>query len=615
MFGQFITFIVVLLIYTTYQPTGAMLLSARGSAGLAALIIGVFGIAARSAFHRIAAGIRDADPVFHEQSFHRCLHQYTLFAIALFAAEMHLLGLPDHLAGVRILEALPTLKASLFLGLFLFHLCLLYAAAYPAYRHLFQSRQTRAAYVWSQIAFAAPVLMPWLLLSGVEDLINILPLEAPRKLLATTEGQVGYFLIFLLGTAVFAPLLIRRFWGCHSMGDDPARWRIEALCRRAGLGYADILYWPIFEGRMITAGVMGLVGRFRYILVTRALIDMLHPVEVDAVIAHEIGHVKRFHIPFYLAFFIGYMLLSLTVVDSVLYGIIATGPVSRFLLDSGVDTGYLFPTVFAVGNIGSFLLYFRYIFGYFMRNFERQADGYVYTLFDSARPLIATFEKIALTSGQSPEKPNWHHFSIAERIRHLLRCEGNPAWITRHDRKVRWSIATYLVLVILAGATGLWFHSEDTIVTAQSDLLEIALRRELERKPEDAELWLLLGILRYERKQPFEAAAAYDRAVALAPDMPTGLNSLAWLLATSPMEELHDPERALRLARRAVELQPESFVFDTLAECLFANGLREEAVAAAREAIKKADPKDRPLYETQLKKFQTAALPGTPPPN
>ncbi|MCK7507704.1 MAG: hypothetical protein MZV70_29100, partial [Desulfobacterales bacterium] len=36
--------------------------------------------------------------------------------------------------------------------------------------------------------------------------------------------------------------------------------------------------------------------------------------------------------------------------------------------------------------IGVFLVYFRYVFGYFMRNFERQADAYVFTLFDSAAP-------------------------------------------------------------------------------------------------------------------------------------------------------------------------------------------------------------------------------------
>ena len=68
------------------------------------------------------------------------------------------------------------------------------------------------------------------------------------------------------------------------------------------MGYANILYWPIFGGRMITAGVMGLIKKFRYILVTNGLLQMLEPEEIDAVIAHEIGHIKKQHLLFYLLF-------------------------------------------------------------------------------------------------------------------------------------------------------------------------------------------------------------------------------------------------------------------------------------------------------------------------
>lgn len=121
-----------------------------------------------------------------------------------------------------------------------------------------------------------------------------------------------------------------------------------------------------------------------------------------------------------------------------------------------------------------------------------------------------------------------------------------------------------------------------------------------------------MGTFWSQKEKPHKAAAAYERAVDLAPNMPTALNNLAWFLATTTEPDLRDPGRALALARRAAELRPEAFILDTLAECLFANGLTGEAVSMAREAIKKADPKDRPLYENQLRKFQTAAPAGTP---
>ena len=101
-----------------------------------------------------------------------------------------------------------------------------------------------------------------------------------------------------------------------------------------------------------------------------------------------------------------------------------------------------------------FLVYFRFVFGFFMRNFERQADGYVYTLFDSGLPLVTTFHKIALTSGQSDDRPNWHHYSVRERIDHLARCELDRGWLRRHDRKVRRGIALYLAAMALVAAAG-----------------------------------------------------------------------------------------------------------------------------------------------------------------
>jgi hypothetical protein len=53
--------------------------------------------------------------------------------------------------------------------------------------------------------------------------------------------------------------------------------------------------------------------------------------------------------------------------------------------------------------------------------------------------------KLPLTSGQPADKPNWHHFSIQERMDYLKRCEADPGFIDRHDRKVRNSIAVSIL--------------------------------------------------------------------------------------------------------------------------------------------------------------------------
>jgi len=262
--------------------------------------------------------------------------------------------------------------------------------------------------------------------------------------------------------------------------------------------YADILYWPIFEGRMITAGVMGLVKKFRYILVTEALLDILSPEELDAVIAHEIGHVKRRHLLFYLFFFVGYMLVSYAVLDLILYLIIFTEPIYRFIIHFGITQNSVISVLITVVTLLVFLIYFRYIFGYFMRNFERQADGYVYTFFDTAKPLLSTFEKITADSGQSPDKPNWHHFSITERMGYILKCEKDRSWITKHDQKIRKSIAVYLAGMIFIGWAGYALSSGETGRKITADF-ERVLHGEIEKNPHNPQLYHLLGDLHHSR--------------------------------------------------------------------------------------------------------------------
>jgi len=215
-------------------------------------------------------------------------------------------------------------------------------------------------------------LLPWLLLSGVADLINALPLPAARAFLATTEGQTLYFCFFLVVVAVTGPVMLKTFWRCRPLDPGAPRERIEALCRRAGMAYRDILYWPLFGGKVLTAGVMGLIRRFRYILVTPSLLHLLAPEEIDAVIGHEIGHIKKKHLLFYLLFFAGYLVLSYVTFDVAVYALIFAEPAWRLVHRSGSNPGMVASIVFSAMIIGVFLVYFRYVVGFFMRNFERR---------------------------------------------------------------------------------------------------------------------------------------------------------------------------------------------------------------------------------------------------
>ncbi len=609
MFGNFIYFIVVLLIYTTYQPSEPTGFSTAEQLTLFFGLFFAYGVLTRMLFRALERRAATGD--FHalDHRYNRMVTRQSILAIALFAVDVYILNMVELVERLPYLSVLPTLQALLLIAVFVAYLAVLWSIAFDAYRRLYGTRLDRRRFVTSNIAVSVPVLLPWVFLSGCADILRLLPFEPLQRFLASTEGEVIYFFLFLMVVAVIGPLMLQKFWGCRPMPSGYERSRIEALCRRAGLNYADILNWPVFEGRMITAGVMGLVRRYRYILVTDALLNLLKPEEVDAVIAHEIGHVKRKHLLFYLFFFVGYMLFSYAIFDLIIYGIVYTEPLYRFMIQSGLSQATLVSTLVTLVTIVVFLVYFRFVFGYFMRNFERQADCYVYTLFNTAGPLISTFEKITLTSGQSPDKPNWHHFSIAERVRYLLKTEQDRRWVDRQDRKVRRSIALYGVAMAVIAVIGYSLNFGEAGRRLNANLFETVIQREIQAQPQSPELHGLLGELYYSRNQYAQTAAAYETAIRLGAESAEIYNNLAWLYATCEDADIRSPARALELAKKASALSSEAHVLDTLAESYFVNGQYDAALQAGKRAYDAATA-DRSYFEGQLKKFRRAAEKG-----
>jgi Zn-dependent protease with chaperone function len=559
----------------------------------------------RSLFRRVERRLGQTAFAELDARFHRLQLRSSVLAVAIFTLDIYALNLPAFAQELPLLSRWPTLQALVFLLLFMGYLSLIWGCAFDTYRMLYQPQFTRRDYIGSNISFSAPILLPWLLMSGIADLIDALPLPGVKALLATAEGQTVYFATFLTLVAVAGPVMIKTFWRCRPLDPGRQRERIDRLCRSAGMAYRDILYWPLFGGRMVTAGVMGLIRRFRYILVTPSLLSLLAPEEIDAVIGHEIGHIKKKHLLFYLLFFAGFLVLAYLASDVAVYAMIFAEPLWRLVQHSGANPGMAVSIVRSVATIGVFLIYFRYVFGYFMRNFERQADAYVFTLFESAAPLIATFHKIALTSGQPADRPNWHHYSIRERVDFLSRCERDRRWIRRHDARVRRAIALYLAGLALLAGLGYQLNLGTMGARLGDHLIATVIRHEIERSPENPSLYALLGDLSYRRQEFAEVQQAYERSLALKPDQPQVLNNLAWLLATSADERLRDPPRALALALRAAELEESAYVFDTLAESYFINGMAAEAVAAGERALALAKG-DRSHYEAQLRRFMQA---------
>jgi len=439
------------------------------------------------------------------------------------------------------------------------------------------------------------------------DIINILPFSAPKRLLATPEGQVVFFSFFLAALVVIAPSLIKFFWRCRPLPDGLKRKRIEAICKKANLKYNNILLWPIFEGKMLTAGVMGLIKRFRYILVTESLLQILNDDEIDAVMAHEIGHIKKKHLVFYLIFLLGFIVLSYAVFDLILYAILYSNLSFPIIRDSQFEQVTLTSILLTVAMASILLIYFRYVFGYFMRNCERQADLYAFDLLGSSLWLVSSLEKIAVYSGKSHDRPSWHHFSIRQRIDFLKKCEDDRRMIVRHDRKLRRSIMLFIGGMLCIGYAGYAINFGKMGKTLNKHFLQKVLTREIKRNPTNPGLYSMLGSIYYQNKEYVMAIEAYEKSIELAPRDSESLNNLAWLYATCEQTECREPIKALVYAQHAAALKSAPHILDTLAESYHVNGLNKKAIMTIKQALA-MQPEDRAYYEGQLSKFEQAAV-------
>jgi tetratricopeptide (TPR) repeat protein len=89
---------------------------------------------------------------------------------------------------------------------------------------------------------------------------------------------------------------------------------------------------------------------------------------------------------------------------------------------------------------------------------------------------------------------------------------------------------------------------------------------------------------------PGEIAGHLRQAIALEPRWPDPLEDLAWLLATNRDPKVRDPEQAVSLASRAVELcaAPDVNALDAQAAAFAAAGQFDRAVGTARQALELA---------------------------
>ena len=525
----------------------------------------------------------------------------TIVALVFFLTTLYLCDAKYYLAVLSFGNRLPAFVNVSGLSLFLLYLVLIWRVGRSNYRRVFGRNYSAVAFIVVNIKANLPIVLPWVVLSLLNDLAALIPWPALHRLLASEWGDLAFFILFLFFILLLFPPLVRRLWDCRELPEGSLKRHLTSFCEKQGFT-AGFYLWPLFEGQALTAGVMGVVPGLRYILLTPAIIETMSLAELEAVMAHEIGHVKKGHLLLYALLIGGFSVFAATMAEPLIYLLLSRESFYSLMAKGHISPETVLTLVGAVPLLLFMLVYFRYIFGYFIRNFERQADLHVFSVLGNCQSLISAFEKIASLSGNIRDQPSWHHFGIGERVDYLEKCEKNPQLIRRHDRKVRLSLLCYVLILLMAVGLVRQIPTAQLSRQYEERYAEAILLEKARQEPEKA-LWpRLLGDLMINKKMERRAYEAYSKAYSLEPANPEIMNNLAWLLLTSDDVSLRDPMRALNLARTAATVQPRGHILDTLAMAYWANGFTEEAITSEKQAIF-ADPGQRKYYQTQIERF------------
>ncbi|MCF8064706.1 MAG: M48 family metalloprotease [Desulfarculaceae bacterium] len=611
LFAQIIAFILVMAVFEAYQPGRPQLSGAESylaSAGLGAMLWLGSRLAVRLHQSRLGGPRPPADPA---KAGRHLVTQLHLAAIVCLFLIITLGELKAHMLSWPGMAGWESLRGVAALGLYLLLLGVVWSAAYRLERSASLEGLERRDYVGGQLRLVAPVIFPWFAVSLVQDLLGH-AWPAAGAWLNTGPGNLVYLLVFVACLALFFPVLVKHWWGCVPL--EPGREREVAamVLEHTRVEVGGILTWPLMGGRLLTAGILGLLPRLRYLLITPALARALDNRELAAVVAHEAGHVAHRHLWYYLMFFAGLFLAAYALAEPLallISGLVWWLAGSTWGMDLlGADgAGGAFSILPALPLVALLIVYLRLVMGFFMRHFERQADFFALRVMGEAEPLAASLERIALMSGNTRDVPSWHHFSIAQRVRALGEAQADPRRIAAQARLIRRGLGVFFLGLALVVAGGFTVEGLGLDQQIKQATLERILASEIAKRPHDARLQMQMGILLYERGDERRALVHLKGAVALAPKDPEVLNGLAWFWATARNKSMRRPAQAVRLAQKAVALAPLPHIWDTLAEAYYAAGDPRRAVAAARAALAARPTERLGYYQEQLERFLAAA--------
>jgi len=208
-----------------------------------------------------------------------------------------------------------------------------------------------------QMLFVLIPVAAIMLLGDIATILGSFVNYTPSEVMTESLSAVSVLLVLLVG-----PVFLVRILPTSSL-DPGSRLRadLEQVERITRQRCRDIRVWHT-NHTMSNAMVMGIARPARYVLMSDLLIETLAPRELQAVYAHEAGHVRYRHLLWYVLFFSTYLMVLTAPAGWMFYLVLESNLASEQMTALGVAV--VITTVYI------------YMFGVLARFFERQADAY-----------------------------------------------------------------------------------------------------------------------------------------------------------------------------------------------------------------------------------------------
>jgi STE24 endopeptidase len=272
------------------------------------------------------------------------------------------------------------------------------------------SNQRLRAWIWDEVKGLALTVV---LGAALVELLYLVIRDFPEHWWLV--AWIGFLGIAVLMAQLAPVLLFPIFYKFEPLHDEDLKLRLVRLGERAGTRIRGVYKWHLSEkSKKANAALTGL-GTTRRIILADTLLENYSPEEIEAVLAHELGHHVHKHIA-----------KSIMVQAAVTFvGFWA----ANWTLHYAINRWHMFETLSDFANLPLLVLTFTVLSFVLMpalnalsRFHERQADRYALANIASAGPFISSMNKLADQNLAERTPSRWvewwfhSHPAIARRV-------------------------------------------------------------------------------------------------------------------------------------------------------------------------------------------------------